>query len=121
MDDNGLNGRLKFVFALQLVNAFDKLPFKNVRCHINCGGQNLVTRVSLYAGNYNGKYWVYDKCDPYNDGACSGKLAYVSKFSQVIGFIIKKHMKYKNKAKEDYLAEDKDLYLSYTKCYPIFR
>lgn len=86
MDSNGQSWRPEFTFAIQLVAAFDAIPLNSVKCHGDCRGHNPVTRLALYDGNYNGQYWFCDKCDPYTNGAISGKLAFISKLSQVIGY-----------------------------------
>lgn len=84
MVDSGLSEKIEIKFALKLINIFDELPFKNVKCHGKCKGENTVTRLSLYNSQYNYQNWFCDKCDPYNNGSFSGKLTYISKFSHVL-------------------------------------
>ena len=86
MKNNGMDGRSEFVFARRLINTFDNMLFKNVKCNGRCSGQNPVTRLTLYAGIYNGAYWFCEECDPYDSGANSGKLTAITTLSQAMGY-----------------------------------
>lgn len=86
MGNNGMSGNPEYIFAMQLINIFDSKPFINARCNGRCGGQNPVTRLTLYAGIYNGAYWFCDECDPYDSGANPGKLTPIRTLSHAIGY-----------------------------------
>lgn len=86
MGNNGMSGKREYIFAMQLINIFDNKPFINARCNGRCGGQNPVTKLTLYASTYNGEYWFCDKCDPYSNGANSGKLTGIRTFAQAMAY-----------------------------------
>lgn len=85
MREKQMKNYKEYKFAIELIKVLDSLPYKNVKCMGECGGENPVTRFTLYKNKFNGEYWFCDSCDPYSKGAISGNLHSISEFSTVFG------------------------------------
>jgi hypothetical protein len=94
---------------LRLIGIFNSKPFTKKCFGNNCG--KTAIRCTSYKDDIQGLYWWCDNCDPYQSGAHSGTLHFISTYEDVLGYVrdVCKNRKTDSVALIKRLAQEKGL------------